>query len=116
LGEQSGVPVHHQADLDVAQAKWLKRCSDRQTNSARSNGLIGRWGGMSVRSAQMAMEKHKLVTSKSEMDAEVDGMDATEEKLWSMWRNDSQETEARIEPKPGKKGKPIAPNTSILIV
>jgi hypothetical protein len=34
---------------------------------------------MSVGSAKMAMEKHKLVISESEMEAEAYGMDATEE-------------------------------------
>jgi hypothetical protein len=101
--------------MDVTLARWLKRCIDRQTHSARSNGEIGRWGGMSVKSAKIAMARYKVVITEKERDAETHGMGATEGKLWSVWRNDSWDAEARTEPKPEKKSKPIAHDISILI-
>jgi hypothetical protein len=101
--------------MDVTRARWLKRCIDRQTNSARSNGKIGRWSRMSVESAKMAMKKYKVVITENEMDAETHGMGATEGNLWSVWRNDFRDAEARIEPKPGKKNKAVAHDRSILI-
>jgi hypothetical protein len=100
--------------MDVTQARWRKSCINRQINSARSNGEIGRWGRMSVKSAKMAMEKYKVVITENEIDAETHGMGATEENVVGVAKR-FWDAEARIEPKPGKKSKPIAHDRSIFI-
>jgi hypothetical protein len=74
----------------VTEARWLKReglkqRSDLQTNSIRSKGAIGCRAAMSLGSAKMAMELHRLVIGKCEMSAEAHGIGATEGNLWSIW-------------------------------